>query len=168
MKFIFLFILLLSSYHIHAQKTKVEAKGITTKNVVPKPVQKNSLPTTFSFAEQMPMFRDTTCLNLPNRNEQKACADQKLLQFIYTHISCPNSIKEMGIEVTVIVSFIVDSDGSLRDFKILRGNDPPAFAQEFIRVIKLTTEKNGPWVPATQRGKAIPLRMHLPCKLNLR
>ena len=114
------------------------------------------------------MFPDSTCMNLPNYQEQKACANQKLLHFIHTHIRCPDSIKEMGIELTVIVSFIVDTDGSLRDFKILRGNEPPAFAQEFIRVIKLTTEKNGPWVPAMLRGQAVPLLMKLPCKLNLR
>lgn len=169
MKFTFLFFfLLLSSHHLPAQENKKDSKGIKTINVNSESRQKDTVPTIFTVAEQMPMFPDSTCMSLTSYQEQKTCADQKLLSFIFNHIRCPNSIKEIGIELTVIVSFIVDIDGSLRDFKILKGNNPPAFAQEFIRVIQLTTEKNGPWVPAMLRGQAVPLLIKLPLKLNLR
>lgn len=129
--------------------------------------QKDSISTIRTVAEQMPMFRDTNCMKLTSFNEQKSCADQKLLSFIFSHANYPNTLKEMGIEASVIISFVVETNGSLRDFQILRGNNPPLFAQELIRVIKLTTEENGLWIPAMQSGRNVPFRIHLPCKIQL-
>jgi protein TonB len=129
--------------------------------------QEDSTSTILTVAEQMPMFRDTACMKLTSFNEQKACADQKLLSFIYSHVNYPNALKEMGIEASVVISFVVEINGSLRDFQILRSNNPPLFAQELIRVIKLTTEENGLWIPAMQSGRSVPFRIHLPCKIQL-
>jgi protein TonB len=167
MKFLYLFSIILFYYPINAQKTKETPKDYPTIKVHPKPVQEDSLLTVFTIAEEMPMLRDANCLKLENRREQKTCADQKLLSFIYDNINFPDSLRKTGLE-TVVLSFIIEADGSLSNFRILRDGNSPAFAQECIRVIQLTTEKNGPWVPARQRGQAIPLRMNLPFRLNIR
>lgn len=167
MKFIFLLSIFLSSYTINAQENKEVPKDISTIKVQPKSIQEDNNLTVFTIAEQMPMLRDSTCLELTDRSAQKTCADQKLLSFIFNNINIPDSLREIGLE-TVVISFVVEADGSLSNFRVLRDGNSPAFAQECIRVIQLTTEKNGPWIPARQRGQDIPLRMNLPFRLNLR
>ena len=167
MKFIFLLTIFLFSYTINAQETKEESKDIPTIKVQPKSEQEDNNLTVFTIVEQMPFFRDPTCLELTDRNAQKACADQKLLSFIFNNINVPDSLRDIGLEM-VVISFLVEADGSLSNFRVLRDGNSPAFAQECIRVTQLTTEINGPWVPARQRGQDVPLRMNLPFRLNLR
>lgn len=141
MKSLFLLTVLLFSYSSNAQEIKEAPKDIPSIKVQPRAVQEDSLLTIFTVAEQMPMFQDTSCLNLSNRSEQKACADQKLLRFIYNNINCPDSLREIGLE-TVVISFLVETDGSLSNFRVLRDGNSPSFAQECIRVLQLTTKKN--------------------------
>jgi outer membrane biosynthesis protein TonB len=168
MKCTYLLIFLLFSYHLNAQETKEQAKKIPTTRVDQKSMQEDSISTIFTIAEQMPMFRDSSCLKLTSRGEQKTCTDKKLIFFLLSNINYSDSLRQTGLAATVIISFVVETDGSLSNFQILRDNDNPTFAQECIRVTKLTVEKNGPWIPASQRGQAIPLRMKLPFRLNLR
>lgn len=178
MKCIFLFILLLFSYHLNAQATEKQTKDIRTIRVHPVPKSitqssiaiepEDSIPIIPRTAQRMPMFSDTSCITLTSYIERKACADQKLLSFIYNKLNYPNSLRDAGLEAKVVISFIVNTDGSLQNFKILKGKDNPAFAEEFIRAIKLTTEENGPWIPAMQNGQNVPLKVHLPCRLCFR
>lgn len=149
MKLLLLLVTILSSSHLFAQENEHDDNA---------PI--------FIVAEQMPMFPDSSCLNLTSYREQKTCADQKLLSFIYSHLNYPSTLRDQGLEGTFVVSFVVETNGSLSNFEILRGNDPPIFAEECIRVLKLSVEKNGAWIPAQQRGTNVRLKINLPCRLN--
>lgn len=167
MKFTFLFIFLLFSCHLQAQETE---KPIRTIKVHPKPksVEVINRASMIIIAEEMPMFRDTNCLKLPSLKEQKACADQKLMQFISRNLYCPDSLRANTIDATVILSYTLATDGSINNIQVLRGSQNVLFAQECIRVLKLTVEQNGPWIPARQRGQVIPIQMNLPFRLRIR
>lgn len=169
MKLLCLLTIILSTSYLSAQNKDIPTISVHPKEAVEDDniiIVDDNAPI-FIVTEQMPMFSDSSCYKLNTYQEQKACADRKLLNFIYTHINYPSTLRDQGIEASVVVSFIVETDGSLSSFEVLKGNDPPIFAEEFIRVLKLTLEKNGPWIPAQQRGTNVRLKYNLPCRLNL-
>ena len=46
-------------------------------------------------------------------NEKKACAQEKLLAFIYANIKYPYIARENNVEGTVVVRFVVADDGTI-------------------------------------------------------
>lgn len=160
MKALYLFFTLLYTSSLFSQELSK-----TTTIQAPSIILEDSIPTIFRITEQMPMFRDTSC-HATSYQKQKTCSDQKLLQFIYNHINYPSTLLEMGLEATVVISFVVQANGYLDDFKIIRGNSNPVFALEFIRVLQLTTDQNGPWIPARHQGRNVPVQIYFPCRLN--
>jgi Ca-activated chloride channel homolog len=72
-------------------------------------------------------------------------------EFIKTHIKYPEESKNNKISGTVIVEFTVDTDGSVKDIRILYSLDK-ATDEEVIRVVKMM---NGLWKPAERDGKPV-------------
>lgn len=60
----------------------------------------------------------------------------------------PKAVKK-NIQGTVIVQFIVDATGNLRDIEAIEG--PQMLAEEAVRLIKAS----GKWIPAEQDGKKV-------------
>lgn len=105
----------------------------------------------FTIVEQMPSFGD---------GEQS-----ELIKFISEHIIYPPSAMEDKIEGVVYIRFIVEEDGSLSDYKILRNvSGTDELSREAIRVIKLTS---GMWRPGMQGGKPVRVYYNLPVRFKL-
>jgi protein TonB len=119
----------------------------------------------YTLVEQMPRFPG--CEELEGDNsEKKACADRRLLQFIYTKIKYPVMARENGIQGMSVVSFVVTEHGTIVDFKILR--DPGAgCGREALRVIKCMNELPSRWNPGEQRGKKVRVKYNLPVRFKL-
>jgi len=82
--------------------------------------------------------------------------------YLRNNLKYPIQAKRMGIEGTVYVSFVVNTDGSVQDVKILRGIGGGC-DEEAIRVVR-----NAPnWNPGKQRGKAVRVKMSLPIRFKL-
>jgi TonB family protein len=82
--------------------------------------------------------------------------------YLSNNLTYPADARRLGIEGTVIVVFVVNSDGSLSDIDILRGIGGGA-DEEAIRVIE-----NAPnWTPGKLRGNAVNTRMRLPIRFKL-
>jgi TonB family protein len=84
------------------------------------------------------------------------------MNYLVESIKYPEEAKERGIEGTVVMAFIVNSDGTISDIETLRsiggGCD-----QEAMRVIQ-----NAPkWTPGQLGGKAVRVRMRLPLQFKL-
>ena len=75
-------------------------------------------------------------------------------KWVNSHLHYPEAAKAAGKQGRVILTFVVDTDGSVVDAKVLRGVDPDLDA-EALRVISSCTEK---WTPGMQDGK--PVRVH--------
>lgn len=71
-----------------------------------------------------------------------------LYKFLGKYLRYPAALREKGIEGRVIVSFIVETDGSLSDIKVLRDIGGGA-GDEVVRVLKMTDK----WVPGIRNGK---------------
>jgi protein TonB len=117
------------------------------------------------FAEQMPRFPGCEAQGGNNRSK-KSCADQKLLKFIYANIKYPTMAIENQIEGTVIVSFVINKDGSVVDINVLR-EPGGGCGKETTRIVKMMNRMSEKWTPGKQRGKAVRVRYNLPVKFQL-
>ena len=75
-------------------------------------------------------------------------------KWVNSHLHYPEAAKAAGKQGRVTLTFVVDTDGSVVDAKVLRGVDPGLDA-EALRVISSCT---GKWTPGMQDGK--PVRVH--------
>ena len=74
----------------------------------------------------------------------------------------PKSAKEKGIQGTVFVEFIVRPDGTMSDYKILKGLSDDCDNAALLAVSKLK-----PWNPGSNNGKPAAVRFVLPIKFQL-
>lgn len=81
--------------------------------------------------------------------EKKACADQKMLDFLYSELQYPTPCFEEGIEGRVFVHFTVETDGTLSNIKVVRRPKGGALlGEEALRVVKKMAALPEPWIPA--------------------
>ena len=86
----------------------------------------------------------------------------ELMSWLGKNIRYPVIAQENGIQGRVICQFVVGSDGSVRDVKVMRGVDP-SLDKEAIRVIQSMPK----WIPGRQNGKAVSVRYTLPVTFRL-
>jgi TonB family protein len=110
----------------------------------------------FSVIEQQPSFP----------GGQKA-----LIEFFNTNIKYPEEVTQDGIHGRVIISFVINEDGTADDFKVvkntLRNSEDNVctdstiirlFEEEALRVCKLMPR----WAPGKQNGQAVKVRYNYP------
>ena len=84
------------------------------------------------------------------------------MKYLGESLQYPEEASKQGIEGTVIMTFIINSDGSISVVETLRGVGGGC-EEEAKRVIE-----NAPnWTPAQQGGKPVNCRMRLPLKFKL-
>lgn len=83
-------------------------------------------------------------------------------KFLQNTIRYPDGAMSNGVMGKVIVSFIVEKDGQLSNFKLERG---PGYGldEEAIRVLKLAK----PWKPGMQNGQPVRVKLTLPISFTL-
>ncbi len=101
----------------------------------------------YSKVEQMPQFPG---------------GEKEMMKFIMDNMKYPPKAKEMGIQGTVIASFIVNDKGKVVKVKIVRGIGSGC-DEEALRVIKSMPD----WTPGKQGGKAVNVSYLLPVKFTL-
>jgi len=82
--------------------------------------------------------------------------------FLGKNIKYPQEMLDKNVQGRVIISFIVEQDGSLTNFKIVR--DPGHGAgEEALRVLSLSPK----WIPGTQNGKTVRVMYSVPINFTL-
>lgn len=112
----------------------------------------------------MPRFPG--CENESTTEAKKACADKKMLEFVYQNIKYPAIARENGIEGTVVVTFVVEKDGKVTDARIVRDIGGQC-GQEALRVVQLMNDKSIVWTPGKQRGRPVRVQFNLPVRFKL-
>ncbi|MFC3417660.1 energy transducer TonB [Algoriphagus hitonicola] len=83
-------------------------------------------------------------------------------EYLRKNLKYPTQARRMGIEGTVIVVFVINTDGSIQDVDVLRGIGGGC-DEEAIKVVQ-----NAPkWEPGKQRGRPVRTRMRLPIRFAL-
>lgn len=147
-------------------ETLTPTKPTAIKRVLPtKPtVKEPEIEKVLYIVEEMPRFPG--CDEAGNYEAQKACADKKMLEFIYKNIKYPTIARDNGIEGTAVVSFVVEKDGSITDIKIVR--DPGAgCGEESLRVVALMNRLPQKWVPGQQGNENVRVQFNLPIRFRL-
>ena len=66
--------------------------------------------TVFTKVDTMPFFYGCA-IDVSDAQAHRLCSDQALMQFISTYLAYPHQARQMGLEGTVYVSFVVDESG---------------------------------------------------------
>uniref|UniRef100_UPI0040488C8C TonB family protein n=1 Tax=Algoriphagus sp. TaxID=1872435 RepID=UPI0040488C8C len=83
-------------------------------------------------------------------------------KYLSNNLKYPTQARRMGVEGTVIVVFVINTDGSIQDVEVLRGIGGGC-DEEAVKVVT-----NAPkWEPGNQRGKPVRTRMRLPIRFKL-
>ena len=88
--------------------------------------------------------------------------DAELLKFIAKNVKYPQESQEKGEQGRVICSFVVTKDGTLTNYKVLRGISP-ALDQEAVRVLQMMPR----WTPGTQKGEPVAVKYTVPITFKL-
>jgi periplasmic protein TonB len=104
-------------------------------------------PTPFIVVEEMPSFPG---------------GDEARIKFISDNIVYPEIEKEINTQGTIYITFVVETDGSITDVKILRGIGSGC-DEEAVRVVKMMPK----WNPGKQSGKSVRVQFNLPIKFTL-
>jgi protein TonB len=83
-------------------------------------------------------------------------------KFLADNIIYPENAKKNNIQGIVFVTFIVETDGSLSNIKILKGIGAGC-DEEVQRVISIMPK----WKPGKQKGKEVRVKLNLPVKFTL-
>ena len=101
----------------------------------------------FDVVEQMPEFPG---------------GQTELMKYLQQSVKYPKEAQEKGLQGRVIVSFIVDTDGSVEKPEVVRSVDPQLDA-EALRVVKMMPK----WQPGKQNGKVVRVKYHFPVTFRL-
>ena len=85
------------------------------------------------------------------------------MKYISKNLIYPQIAKEIGIQGRVIVSFVIEKDGSLTNIKVAKdigGN----CGEEAVRIIKSMPK----WTPGKNKGKVVRTQISIPIIFSLR
>ena len=85
-----------------------------------------------------------------------------LLQFLAKSIKYPAEAQQQGKQGKVVVTFVIEKDGSITDAKVVR-TDNPVFNEEALRVVNSMPK----WKPGKQRGKEVRVSYTVPVIFSL-
>lgn len=88
--------------------------------------------------------------------------EKALVEFISRNLKYPVESEKKGVQGTVFANFVIETDGSVSNVKILRGLNQECDA-EVIRVISMMPK----WTPGTQKGKPVRVSFNIPVKFAL-
>ena len=111
--------------------------------------------------EEMPAFGPCAEKNM-SRAERKQCSDKAIMAFVGNTTEHHNSPLENDIEGTVVIEFLIDKNGKLRNPKVIK-DIGGGCGKEAMRVV----QKMRDWRPGKQQGRAVPVLFRLPIKVSL-
>lgn len=130
---------------------KTVSKAATSKRkgqreTVPE-TKSSDIPPVYTVVDEMPSF--------PGGGDS-------LIKYLTSSIKYPKIAADKGIQGTVMVSFVVQEDGSIKDVSVVKSLEKSC-DEEVVRVVKSMPK----WKPGVQAGKKVQTKMILPVKINL-
>ena len=101
----------------------------------------------FDVVEQMPSF--------PGGNSA-------LMAYLNSNVKYPVVAQENGVQGRVVISFVVERDGSITDVQVVKSVDP-SLDREAARVVRSMPR----WNPGKQNGQAVRVKYDVPVSFRL-
>ena len=102
----------------------------------------------FDVVEQMPSFPG---------------GSKKLMEYLSEKTRYPKDLEETCIQGRVILTFVVERDGSISDVKVVRSLDP-LLDKEAVRVVSSMPK----WIPGKHNGVAVRVKYTIPVTFRLK
>ncbi|HRF41000.1 MAG TPA: energy transducer TonB, partial [Saprospiraceae bacterium] len=115
----------------------------------------------FKIVDRMPCFP-----GCENEADLSACAKMKVDDFFSKNMRYPALARENGVQGTVIVTFVVEKDGSMSDIKLVR-DIGAGCGQEALRLVNLMQEQGLRWTPGQHQGNTVRVQYNLPMMFKL-
>lgn len=108
---------------------------------------KNNSQQIFTVVEEMPTFNG---------------GERKLFDYLSKTVKYPEQAKELGVQGTVYVAFVINENGEVIEPRVVRG------VTSELDLAALDAIKKMPnWIPGKQRGQNVSVQFTLPVKFNL-
>jgi hypothetical protein len=126
--------------------------------------------TVYDVADNMPFPLLRSCQPEYNpgwtEDSIRRCAERQLLALVSKNILYPVAARENNTEGTVVASFVVEPDGRMSAYKILKdiGN---GCGEEALRVLRSLDEAGLRWKPGVRGDKPVRTRQALPLRFKL-
>lgn len=112
-------------------------------------VEKAEITKAYTYVEQMPVYKGS---------------EAALLTFLGDNIRYPEAAQKAGVEGITVMTFVVETDGTITDIKTVKSLSPET-DQEAVRVIKLTS---GNWIPGKQNGETVRVKYTVPIRYTIK
>lgn len=89
---------------------------------------------------------------------------QALMKYLSENIRYPRISRENNSQGSVLVQFVVNTDGSIQDVNAVKSSSDVYLDKEAIRVVEAMPN----WTPGQQAGRAVRVRFTLPVRFRLR
>lgn len=122
----------------------LKAKEVIAQPEPPKHVEEEKV---FEVVEQMPMFPG---------------GQSALMKYLNENIHYPMVAQENGVQGRVVVSFVVEKNGSITDVQVVKSVDP-TLDKEASRVVRAMPK----WQPGKQNGQAVRVKYNVPVTFRL-
>lgn len=114
------------------------------------------------IADEKPKEEETKVFDVVEQMPQFPGGDQALFEYLSKHIKYPVIAEENGVQGRVIVTFVVERDGSITDVKVVKSVDP-SLDKEAQRVVRSMPR----WIPGKQNGSAVRVKYTVPVTFKL-
>lgn len=142
-----------------------QGKAVRTQFNLPVKFKLDALPvfdTVYKVADEMPRFPGCEEDDILGSKRQR-CADEKMLQFIFTNLSCPSITTKEDFSSACVAKFVVEKDGSITGAQIVRPSTSE-LDEAFLKVIRSMPR----WTPGKLNGHPVRVELKLPVKICLR
>lgn len=112
--------------------------------------------------EESQTVEKQTVFSVVDENPEFPGGESALMKYLQEHVNYPTAARENGIQGRVIVSFIVNEDGSISDVKVEKIVNPD-LAKEAVRVIQSMPN----WKPGRKDEKNVRVNYTVPVTFRL-
>jgi protein TonB len=109
-----------------------------------------------------PKVEETKVFDVVEEMPQFPGGQAALLEYLAKNIKYPVVAEENGVQGRVIVTFVVERDGSITDVRVVKSVDP-SLDKEAARVVKSMPK----WQPGKQNGSAVRVKYTVPVTFRL-
>ena len=123
--------------------------------------QVNASPSSRPAVDSVSTQDDFICYH-PEENPQFPGGESALMDYLRTNLHYPPAAAKKGVEGRVLVSFVVEKDGSIGNVQIVRSRDAELDA-EALRVVKAMPN----WKPGALNGSPVRMKFTMPITFSL-
>lgn len=103
------------------------------------------------------------CEYLQDPDREFECFNNTLASYLADEYKYPEAARSLGVEGKIYVNFVVESDGSISNVKVVKGLDALLDAEAIRAVRALPT-----MIPATYDGRPVRIQYTIPINANLK